>query len=60
MFDSIGLHLSNIRIAPGAKSTFGPICVRKGLKTLQKTIGILSAVVLNRSKALAKDLRKLH
>jgi len=44
----------------GQKSTFGPICVRKGPKNLKKFIGVLFAVALNRSKAQAKDLRKLH
>jgi len=49
-----------MRIAPGAKSTFGPIWVRKGPKNLKIFIGILPAVASNRSRAQAKDLRKLH
>ena len=49
-----------MRIAPRAKSTFGPIWVRKGPENLKKITGILLEVALNRSKAQAKDLRKLH
>ena len=49
-----------MRIAPGAKSTFGPIWVRKGPENLNFFIGLLPAVALNRSKAQAKDLRKLY
>jgi len=44
-----------MRIAPGAKSTFGPNCVRKGPKTLKIFTGIFPAVALNGSKAQAKD-----
>jgi len=49
-----------MRIASGVKSTFGPIWVKKGPKNLKNFIGILPAVALNRSKAQAKDLTKLH
>ena len=49
-----------MRIAPGAKSTFGPIWVRKGPKDLQNCIELLPAVALTGSKVQAKDLRKLH
>ena len=49
-----------MRIVPGAKSTFGPIWVRKGPKNLKIFIGLLPAVALNRSKAQVKDLRKVH
>jgi len=34
--------------------------VKKGPKNLKNFIGILPAVALNRSKAQAKDLKKLH
>jgi len=49
-----------MRIAPGAKSTFGPIWVRKGPKNLNNFTGILATVASNRSKAQAKDFKKLH
>ena len=49
-----------MRIAPGVKSTFGPIWVKKGPKNLKIFTGILLAVALTRSKAQAKDLKKLH
>jgi len=52
-----------MRIAPGVKSTFDPILVKKDPKNLKIFIGILPAVALNRSKAQAKDLKdlkKLH
>ena len=49
-----------MRIAPGAKSTFGPIWMRKGPKNFKNFTGLLPAVEMNRSKAQAKDLRKLH
>jgi len=49
-----------MRIAPGAKSIFGPIWIRKGPKNLKTFLGLLPAVALNRSKAQAKDIRKLH
>jgi len=48
-----------MRIASGVKSTFGPIWAKKGPKNLKIFIGILPAVALNRSKAQAKDLKKL-
>jgi len=47
-------------IAPGEQSTFGPIWLRKGPKPLQNFKGFLSVVALNRSKAQATDLQKLH
>jgi len=47
-------------IAPGAESTFGPIWMRKGPKNLNFSIEILPTVTSNRSKAQAKDLRKLN
>jgi len=49
-----------MRIALGVKSTFGPIWVKKGPKNLKIFMGMLPAVALNRSKAQAKDLNKLH
>jgi len=49
-----------MRIAPGAKSAFGPIWMWKGPEKLKICIGLFPAVALNRSKAQAKDLRKLH
>jgi len=49
-----------MRIAPGVKSTFGPIWLKKGPKNLKNFMGILPAVALNRSKAQAKDVRKSH
>ena len=49
-----------MHVAPGAKSTFGPIWMRKGPKNLKNFIGLLPAVALNQTKAHAKDLRKLH
>jgi len=49
-----------MHIAPGVKSTFGPIWAKKGPKTLKKFIRILPAVALIQSKAQAKDLKKLH
>ena len=56
----IWLQQSNLRIAPGAKSTFGPIWVRTGPENLKNLIGSLTAVALIWSKVQAKDLRKLH
>ena len=49
-----------MRIVTWAKSSFGPIWMRKGPKNLNFFVGLLPAVALNRSKAQAKDLRKLH
>jgi len=47
-----------MRIAPGAKSTFGPIWGEERPKTLKNFIGILPAVALNLTKAQANDLSK--
>ena len=60
VFDCSKAIFVNMRIAPGAKSTFGPIWMRKSPKKLQKITGILITVASNRAKAQAKDLRKLH
>jgi len=49
-----------MHIAPGAKSTFGPIWMKKGPKNLQIFIGLLPVVALDRSKAQVKDLQKLQ
>jgi hypothetical protein len=60
VFDCSKAIFVNMRIAPGAKSTFGPIWMRKGPKNIKTFIELLPAVALNQSKAQAKDLRKLH
>jgi len=44
----------------GQKSCFGPIWVRKGPKKLNMFIGILRTVASTRSKAQAKDSKKLY
>jgi len=54
------LQQSNMRIAPGEKSIFGPIWVRKCPKNLKNFPGIHSTVASNRSKAQAQDLGRLH
>jgi len=56
------LQRSNMSIAAGTKSTFGPIWVRKSPENLKNCIQILSrsTVVSNRSKAQTNNLEKLH
>jgi len=59
IFDSSRAICVTLR-GSGAKSTFGPMWMRKGPKNIKNFIGLLPAVALNRSKAQAKYRRNLH